>query len=150
QLRSSTAIATTLSGGLDSGLVTTGAARELERRGERITAYTSVPAKGFVPSQRPGGEADDGAYAREVAGSAPNIDHVLVSPDGFCTLDVIPAIHEQSCTPTKSVTNLLWLDPISRRVADRGERVLLMGQTGNATISFSGAGALHELAILGR
>jgi asparagine synthase (glutamine-hydrolysing) len=149
QLRSTSAISTTLSGGLDSGAVTAMAARLLSGHTARVTSYTAVPEAGLIPSARRGWETDDREYAREVAASFPNIDHQLVSPAGRCTLDVVSALHESARTPSKSSTNLLWLDAISRRVAASGSRVLLLGQHGNAAFSWRGQATVWELAVHG-
>jgi asparagine synthase (glutamine-hydrolysing) len=150
QLRSSTPLSTTLSGGLDSGAVTATAARLLSSRGVRVTAYTSVPESGLLPSERSGWEADDRGYAQEVAAGFANIDHRLVAPRGRCLLDVVPSIHDLTLTPAKSATNLLWLDAISRLTAESGSRVLLTGQLGNTAFSWRGDGTVWELAMHGR
>ncbi|HEX8152264.1 MAG TPA: asparagine synthase-related protein, partial [Thermoanaerobaculia bacterium] len=150
QLRSSSPISSTLSGGLDSGSVTAMAARLLAARGERLTAYTSVPEARLTPSARENWEADDEPYAAAVAAAFDNIDHRLVAPSGRSVLDVLPSIHERSGAPSKSATNMLWLDGISASAAAAGSRVLLVGQQGNAAFSWTGAGAVWELASRGR
>jgi asparagine synthase (glutamine-hydrolysing) len=149
-LRSRVPISSTLSGGLDSGLVTTTAARQLAANRQSITAYTAVPSPGLTPSERQDWETDDRGYASEVVAATGNIDHRLVSPDGQCTLDVVSQIHDRSLTPTKSATNLLWLGAISSSAARAGSRVLLMGQAGNTALSWRGIGAIYELAMRGR
>ena len=150
QLRSSTALSSTLSGGLDSGSVTATAARLLSEPGAGLTAYTSVPEEGMEPSRRPGWEPDDRGYAAEVAARHANVDHVLVPPRGRCVLDVLPEVHERAVTPTKSCTNLLWLGGISSSAAASGSRVVLVGQHGNAGYSWRGENQIWELTRLGR
>ena len=150
QLRSSTPVSTTLSGGLDSGSVTATAARLLASRGMRLTAYTSVPEDGLRPSERPSWDADDRHYAAAVAAQHPNIDHKFVSPEGTCVLDVLHSIHRRACTPVKPATNQIWLDRISTLAANAGSRVLLLGERGNAAFSWHGSGVVWELATLGR
>jgi asparagine synthase (glutamine-hydrolysing) len=147
QLRSSSPISSTLSGGLDSGCVTATAARLLAPRGERLTAYTSVPEDGLATSKRPNWEPDDRFYAAEVA-AACNVDHKLVAPAGRSTLDVSRLVYERSRTPVKSATNLLWLDGIAAAASASGSRVLLVGQQGNAGFSWRGEDTIWELAML--
>jgi asparagine synthase (glutamine-hydrolysing) len=146
QLRSSSAISTTLSGGLDSGSVTATAAR---LSSSRITAYTSIPEPGLAVSQRPNWEPDDRTYAAEVAAMYDNVDHRVVPPGGRCALDVIASIHARSHTPSKATTNMLWLDGISAAAAAAGSRVLLTGQYGNAAFSWRGDGTISELVMNG-
>jgi asparagine synthase (glutamine-hydrolysing) len=146
QLRSSTPISCTLSGGLDSGCVTALAARALENRGEGLTAYTAVPTRGLAPSQRSGWEPDDRRYAHQVAAGQGNVHHRLISPGGQSVLDLLPRIHDRACTPTKSTTNLLWLDGISSSAASQGSRTILLGAHGNAGFSWRGTNHLWELA----
>jgi asparagine synthase (glutamine-hydrolysing) len=149
-LRSRGPVSTTLSGGLDSGSVTAMAARLLAPTGSRLTAYTSVPEAGLVPSERPNWEADDSSYAAAVAAQHDNVDHRLVRPGGRCVPDVAPLIHARSRTPTRAATNLLWLDRISSLAAASGSRVLLTGQLGNAAFSWRGDGTVWELLMHGR
>ncbi|HEX8263465.1 MAG TPA: asparagine synthase-related protein, partial [Allosphingosinicella sp.] len=150
QLRSSSPISSTLSGGLDSGSVTAAAARLLSDRGGQLTAYTSVPETGLTPSQRYNWEPDDSGYAAEVAAGLGNVDHRLVAPEGRCTLDVSRSLVERSRTPAKTATNLLWADAIAARMAASGSRVLLVGQRGNHAFSWRGQNTVWELAMLGK
>jgi asparagine synthase (glutamine-hydrolysing) len=144
-LRSVGGIAATLSGGLDSTLVSATAACELKRHGRSITAYTSVPEPDLPCAHRHGWESDDSPYARAVVAGHDNMRHVAVTPGGLCPLDILPAIHEGSCTPVRNQANHLWMGHISRMAAQSGARVLLTGAMGNATISASGEGAVRGL-----
>jgi asparagine synthase (glutamine-hydrolysing) len=150
QLRSSSPISSTLSGGLDSGSVTAAAARLLSDRGAHLTAYTSVPETGLEPSQRPNWDPDDRAYAAEVAAGLPNIQHRLVAPEGRCTLDVSRTVADRSRTPIKTATNLLWADAIGATMSTCGSRVLLVGQRGNHAFSWRGQSTVWELATFGK
>jgi asparagine synthase (glutamine-hydrolysing) len=144
-LRSVGGIAATLSGGLDSTLVSATAARELKHDGRCITAYTSIPEPGLPCAVRPGWESDDSPYARAVVTAHDNMQHVAVTPGGLCPLDILPAIHEYSRTPVRNQANHLWMGHISKMAAQSGARVLLTGAMGNATISASGEGAVRGL-----
>ncbi|HEX8192598.1 MAG TPA: asparagine synthase-related protein [Allosphingosinicella sp.] len=145
-VRSSGPISSTLSGGLDSGAVTAAAAGLLAREDLRLTAYTSVPEPGLAASRRPNWEADDSAYACEVAGGLGNVDHRLVRPGGRSTIDVAEAMARTSSHPAKSATNLLWLDRIASEMKEAGSRVLLTGQRGNGAFSWRGQNTVGELA----
>lgn len=144
QLRATTPIASTLSGGLDSGLVTSMAAKRLGEAGLGLLAYTAVPEPGLACRERPGWEADDGGYAAEVAARYGNIAHLRVSPGLRCPLDLLPGVYARTCAPLKHGSNLPWIDRIMRASVAAGARVMLVGQMGNQTVSFSGQGAVAE------
>lgn len=150
QLRSRAPISSTLSGGLDSGCMTAVAAKFLSARGERLTAYTSVPEAGVPTSERLNWDPDDRAYAAQVAALYSNIDHRLVPPGGRSAIEVAERLQRRSLTPTKSATNLLWLEAIYTSMNASGSRILLVGQHGNAAFSTGGQGSVLELARLGR
>ena len=145
QSRSVGGVSTSLSGGLDSGLVTAIAANRFASDGTPLTAYTSVPEPGLPLQTRANWEADDGPYARDVAARYPNIRHRLIHPAGRSSIDVMPALFDTERIPMKSVSNLSWIDTISRECVAAASPVILNGGVGNATISYSGAGALIEL-----
>jgi asparagine synthase (glutamine-hydrolysing) len=150
QLRSSTPVSTTLSGGLDSGAVTAIAARLLAPRNIRLTAYTSVPEDGLPRAERPFWDSDDRHYAAATAALHGNVDHRLVSPEGRCLLDVLHSIHQRARTPVKPATNQIWLDRISTLAAGAGSRALLLGERGNTAFSWHGQDVVGELAAHGR
>ena len=149
-LRASGAIASTLSGGLDSGLVTALAARHLRKSGRELAAYTSIPERGLPCSTRAGWDADESALAASVAAAHDNLRHVFVSPGKRCGLDLLSSLITETRAPARNLSNLLWADAISKSCLDRGGRIVLTGQSGNATVSWSGAGATAELLRMGR
>ena len=138
-------ISATLSGGLDSGLVAATAAGQLRASGRGLTAYTAVPTPRMAGTVGSGWDLDDGPYASAVAAMHPNVRHVLVNTGTQCSLDVIPEIHARDYGPTKNVSNMVWFDAIAASLRASGSRVLLVGQAGNGTISWAGAGAPAEL-----
>lgn len=150
QLRSSAPLSSMLSGGLDSGCVTAAAADMLAARGEGLSAYTAVPAEGLTRSQRAGWEADDSGYAAEVARRFENVKHHLVPPAGRCALHPLQRVANRSMTPSKTATNLLWIDAVADSAAACGSRVLLTGQRGNFGFSWRGQNTIWELAMRGK
>ncbi|HEY6926858.1 MAG TPA: asparagine synthase-related protein [Steroidobacteraceae bacterium] len=137
RLRLTGGVATTLSGGLDSTLVTATAATLLAERGSELTAYTCVPHSDLPRLERKGWDSSDLDYAASVARMYPNIRHVTLSSGGLCALDLIPATHASSRTPVRNGANHLWLGRISRLANASGARVILTGQRGNVTVSSS-------------
>ena len=149
-LRSTSGVSTTMSGGLDSTLVSTTAALQLKARGQTITAYTSVPEPGLACAEFPNWESDDWPYAAAVAALHDNMEHVAVTPGGRCSLDIIGDVHRTARTPVRNVANYIWCNEIAFRSAQRGARVVLGGSKGNATVSYEGDGALGDFFWQGR
>ena len=150
RLRTNGTVSSTLSGGLDSGLVTATAARQLRGRGARLVAYTAVPTPGVPRFERPGWDSDDSPYATETASLHDNVDQRFVSAEGRCVLDLLADFHGRACTPTKRISNFLWLEPITTSVRQSAGRVLLLGEMGNGTISWPGMGRFGQLIGLAR
>jgi asparagine synthase (glutamine-hydrolysing) len=138
RLRACGAVASTLSGGLDSTLVAATAARELAAKGAALDVYTAVPEPGLPTNSRPGWDTDDSPWARAVTGLHTNMRHHLVAPGGITPLDILPAVHAVSRTPIRNTANLVWSWQISARAAALGCRVILCGDHGNLSVSYTG------------
>ncbi len=134
-----------LSAGLDSGAVTTSAAEMMGSAG-RIFAFTAVPRPGYDGHAPEGRIGDEGPVAGEVARRYPNIEHILVrSRDGpLGRLDRRYLLTEQ---PILNPSNLGWIDEIKQQCSSRGLTVLLTGELGNLSLSYSGTGLLHHLFL---
>lgn len=136
RLRSSKAIGSHLSAGLDSSSVTAGAARLLAMKGKSLTAFTAVPRPGYngvaLPWQRP----FEGDTAAELAQLYPNIEHVRVDSSGYGLMDTVRDWTAAMDEPVVNATNLLWISAIQDRARERGLGVLLEGSCGNGTISW--------------
>ncbi len=145
RLRTTGRVAVMMSGGLDSTLVAGTAARQLRESGQCITAYLSVPEPGFSCSVREGWEADDSPYATAVARMHDNLRLMKITPGGNCTLDVASRLHAVSRTPVRNGANHIWFLRSCSEARATGARVMLQGGRGNATISWTGNGALHDL-----
>ena len=141
-LRSTTPVSSTLSGGLDSGLVTAAAARQLREHGRTLKAYTSAPREGSSVFQRARWDADDSPFSAQTAAFHPNIEHIVLRGDGRVALDLIADIHQRSGQPVRNGANHLWLDDIARNI---GPGVLLTGARGNFSVSYTGNGGFAEL-----
>jgi asparagine synthase (glutamine-hydrolysing) len=137
RLRSLRPVATTLSAGLDSSSVTALAAEALRERGERLTAFTSVPiheAAHLVP----GAIADEWPLAHAVAERWDNIEHVPIRAETTSPLAAVArslAIYPQ---PAHTAGNLFWVLAIYAAAQTRGLGVMLTGQMGNGGTSWSG------------
>lgn len=146
-LRASSAVSATLSGGLDSSLVTAAAARMLGEAGGEMTVYTSAPQIGRPVYRRRRWEPDDAPYAAETAALYPNLRHVVFRSEDRCALDLLPGMHQRSGTTVRNGGNHVWLDRMAQEALHRGSRVLLTGARGNFGISHTGLGAIRELLL---
>lgn len=150
RLRTTGAIASQLSGGLDSSLVTATAARLLAERGEGLTAYTHVPLRNAPLEERADRVLDEWPLAATVARRFANIEHVAVEARDRLLADDLDSHLFAFEHPPLNLCNNLWLNEIARQAAARGKKVLLIGSMGNATVSQAGMERLPELLLSGR
>ncbi|HYJ83314.1 MAG TPA: asparagine synthase-related protein [Allosphingosinicella sp.] len=147
QLRGAgSAVATHLSAGLDSSAVTSAAAILFPGR---VLAFTSVPPdhRSALPRGRFGSE---GALAARTASLYPNVEHRLVETPGRLPLEDLDWELDLFERPDINLPNLAWANRINDAVAAEGVNVLLVGTTGNLSISYAGGERLGELLARGQ
>jgi asparagine synthase (glutamine-hydrolysing) len=142
-------VASQLSGGLDSTAVTATAARSLAPEGGTVTAFTAVPRSDYV-TPSPDRLTDEGALAAATAGLYPNLDHVLVPGEGRSPFDALERSFFLFERPIFGLVNLTWVSAICREARRRGLTIMLTGDMGNATLSYSGLELLPALLRSGR
>lgn len=137
-------LAAMLSGGFDSAGVVATAAR---LRGELpVLAYTRVAG-----APHPYAGLDERSHAASVAALYPNVDWRVIddAPDARpgppADWDAVERGHPQLAS-----FNLGWYDPVHAAAEAAGADVLLVGNSGNITLSYSGQPLLAELAAAGR
>lgn len=151
RLRSTGPITSTLSGGLDSSLVTATAARRLGQTGRRLTAFTHVPLPGAQVEEGPNRTADEGPLARRLVRDHPNIDHVLVTAEDRRIGDTLDQRFHFSEMPALNLCNEVWMTEIARLAAGgRRGAVILTAVLGNMTVSDEGLEGLNSLLYGGR
>lgn len=149
-LRSSGPIASHLSSGFDSSTVTALAAQQLGHVNQRLTAFTAVPREGFDGPVPRGRHGDESRGARALALRFTNIDHELVRIGHGSYLDEMRADHEAMDVVSKAPFNMAWVNAIHGRAQALGCKVLLTGQQGNMSISYTGETYLAALLRSGR
>jgi asparagine synthase (glutamine-hydrolysing) len=150
QLRRNGPIGVMLSGGLDSGALAVLAAERLAADGEMLACYTEVPPPGFSAAVPPGRYADETPYVTALARMHPNLSLRFVTGHQRGLLDCIEDYFDACETPFRNAANRPWMEAIHERAAADGVRVLLAGDHGNVTASWSGDGLLVELLRAGR
>lgn len=135
-LRSNGSTAVTLSSGLDSSAVACTAAPILDRRGEKLYSYTSVPMKGFVSEDDGYSITDESGGPKLIAEVYPNVIPEFVSCEGKSAFGEMERFVRCLEVPGKSNANMVWIDEIYRRASENGSRIVIKGQFGNSTISY--------------
>ena len=140
-LRSRKPVAATLSGGRDSGSVVAMAAPLLASQGRSLTAYTSVPclAADGAGESRMGNEWELAHATALLAGA--NVQHIPVDAAEYTVLQGIEHILDIHDGPSHAASNHYWLQAVTEAAARNGAGVVLTGQMGNATVSWSGSGS---------
>lgn len=139
--RTSGALGSHLSAGLDSSGVTATAARLCTP--DRLFAFTSVPSKSVSDSCD--GIADEGPLASATAECHANIDHFRVTTGGASPLAGLDRHFRLFERPILNPCNAVWSDAINDAAQARGVKVMLTGQMGNMSISHSGTQQLSQL-----
>ena len=147
QLRGADAgVATHLSAGLDSSAVTATAARLFPGT---VYAFTGTPRPAFDGVLPRGALGDESEAAALVARQFPNVTHIAVSGEGS-PLDHLDSTFGFYQGPELHLCNAVWIQAINKAVRERGLRVLLIGDEGNLTISYSAEEYLPYLLRHGR
>lgn len=122
-----------LSGGLDSTTVLAFAAR-LERLRPGLRAYCAVAgtAQLLIPRGR---LADEWPLAERAAAHVGVGAEPLRNDPSFNWLNACDDFHRRTMMPLPTPANLWWLRALERQAVRNGHRLILTGQSGNATFS---------------
>lgn len=140
-LRTQKPIAATLSGGRDSGSVVAIAAPLLALQGRGLKAYTSVPC--FPPdgaSKTELGNEWEMAHATAVL-AGDNVEHIPIDAASFGVLQQIVRLLDFHGGPTHGIGSSYWVHAIMEAASRSGTAGLLIGDMGNATVSWTGNGS---------
>ncbi len=139
-------VATTLSGGLDSSAVTATAAALLRDRGRMLAAFTSVPLAdtGSYVGERFG---DEFPLAEATARFAGNVELFPVAAGNLSPMEGLRRLLEIQNEPGHSAANAYWIFELERAARAHGCRVLLTGQMGNGSVSWTGHLSSQPLAV---
>ena len=152
QMRSAGPIGSHLTGGLDSSSVSVLAASFMARSGHKLRTFTHVPREGFEGQATPGWYVDERPFVEEIASFNGNIIPTFVASDqgDGDDFDELERFFYFAESPVRNVANLGWMLGVSRAARRQGCRVLLGGQFGNLTISWSGWSQIARHARHGR
>ncbi len=145
RLRAVGPIACSLSSGLDSGSVTSSAAHLSRGENREIHAYTSVPiynTNGFLGKQY-GDEFPKAAVVARFIG----VEHYPVPAADYSPIHAIREMLRAYDEPGHAACNAYWMIDIRRGARQRDSRVLLIGQSGNMSISWLGSPLSHSIGF---
>ncbi|WP_265527985.1 asparagine synthase-related protein [Sphingomicrobium marinum] len=136
-------IAAQLTGGLDSSLVVSHAAKKASLVTLTGTHHGAPvdPGRGYF--------LDEAARAAATA-KALDVPHYVARSDRTSLLDQIDTWQAHLGEPIANADNLSWLDPLYRKARDLSASRILTGALGNFTLSWPGSGALAELLRRGK
>jgi asparagine synthase (glutamine-hydrolysing) len=140
-LRTQKPVAMTLSGGRDSGSVASLAAPMLAAQGRELAAYTSIPvlSPDGAGNSKLGNEWEQADETALLAGA--NVRHIPIDAAEYGVLQGIHHLLDVHDGPSHAANNHFWLQAIYETVARSGAGVVLSGQMGNATVSWTGNGS---------
>ncbi|MCC5936999.1 MAG: hypothetical protein JJU34_06940 [Lunatimonas sp.] len=125
-----------LSGGLDSGSVSVLVAEALRPSGGRLLSFTGTTSAPPKESQYKFENED--YYAGLTAKYAGNIDQQICDGTSYPLLDSIAYSVSTFQELSHGIGNLHWIYEISDRAKQLGANLMLVGQQGNATVSWNG------------
>jgi asparagine synthase (glutamine-hydrolysing) len=134
-----------LSAGLDSSTVAVHAAPRLAEQGRRLIAWHNTALALVDCPPRAGWAPDESAQVRQIIESHPTIELNVTHTPGCSPFEDVERYFRIASAPVKNVTNWLWMDRAFASARQLGLRVMLTGQKGNATISYSGIFLLRQL-----
>ncbi|HEV7289695.1 asparagine synthase-related protein [Sphingomonas sp.] len=148
-LRTADAPGVMMSGGLDSSAVAASAARMLDP--DPLDTYTSEPPPDRELAARGGWYDRERPYVDALAARYPNMrPHFCHSTELAAFEDDPTPFFLAGGRPQINAAHIGWFDPIYRAAQRNGHTVLLTGQSGNLTLSYSGLRGLADLARTGR
>jgi asparagine synthase (glutamine-hydrolysing) len=148
RLRAQKDVGVTLSGGLDSSSVTGLAARALRETHKRLRAYTSAPIYDVSHTVDGNRFGDELPLAQASAVFVGNVDLIEIRSRHHTPLQAIRRGLEIHDEPGHAAGNLYWILDLMSSAKEDDIGVLLSGQGGNATISWTGATLGRRLARL--
>ncbi|MHA8061891.1 asparagine synthase-related protein [Aquirufa beregesia] len=127
-----------LSSGFDSSTITTVAAEIFKKDKKRLTAFTSIP-KEKTSDYFPEHTATDESYLSiPTAQFLGNVDHIIVQSENQSIIKNIYDSLELHHAPLHAAGNMFWIHQIYLDAQSKDIDTMLIGQSGNTTLSWTG------------
>lgn len=128
-----------ISGGLDSSSVTAMAAHLLQKKGQKLHAFTAIPNGLSGPSYKKNWYYHEMPRVQKVLDQYPNIEHqAYLSNPETDPYQLLSQFYPYTDQPYRNISNFDWIVGHLEEAHQRGIKVLLTGGFGNATISWTG------------
>ncbi|OGT32042.1 MAG: hypothetical protein A3E87_10880 [Gammaproteobacteria bacterium RIFCSPHIGHO2_12_FULL_35_23] len=138
-LRSDYPIAAQISGGLDSSSVASMAAKLLTKTNKPLYGFTAIPHSLNETSYRANWHYNELSRVETILKMFPNISHFAYQTnptlDIFATLSTYYPLIDQ---PYRNIKNFEWIVASLNYALQNNCRIMLTGQHGNSTLSWSG------------
>ena len=138
RIRHGNSVSSMLSGGLDSGSVVTVAAKLLREQGRTLHTYSHVPHLDLEGLDIGGRTGNEKPFMEATAARHANIVSHFIDSAHLSLLQGIRESNRILLEPIHAACNAYWLLDLPAQAAANGHDVLLSGEMGNATISYSG------------
>jgi asparagine synthase (glutamine-hydrolysing) len=138
-----------ITGGLDSSSIAVVAADMMAASGHRLNTFTAVPESGFAREELRGRYFDETPYVRRIAEFNRNILPHFIAQSNDPIQEKIAEVIRMSGLICGTL-NCLWGVDMYAAARAAGHNVMLGGEMGNLTMSYSGYGLLTELFRTGR
>jgi asparagine synthase (glutamine-hydrolysing) len=139
-------IASHLSGGLDSGSVSWLASKYLKAQGRPLHGYTGT--EHFDTSATLKGRGNEDQYAKITAAATGHINQRSFSCPDASLLESIRDIVSNSFEVAHGVGNIFWIHAISAFARNEGIDTLLVGQVGNASVTWQGISGKRAFKLM--
>ena len=136
--------AISLSGGFDSQAVAVYALAELSKDAT-LLGLTRVPEPGWDGVDAPGDFGDESAHVRALAAMHDRLNPEFIDAAGLGFDHRLDEMFLMAGVAPRNAMNIFWIHELNDRARSRGCDVILGGDSGNLTFSFSGMGALPTL-----
>lgn len=115
-----------------------------------MIAFTAAPRIGYETRLNKGRFGDESGHAAAVAALYRNMRHVIVRSGHRSPVAALDRNFFLYDRPILNLCNAVWLDAIADEARREGLGILLTGQMGNLSFSYTGAESLADLLARGR
>ncbi len=128
-------VAISLSSGFDSSSVGALAAITLQESHKNLYTFTYVPFEKPATDHNTNNIHDESKPVKEIGAMYPNMIQQFLNNDGKNCVEDLPDITNTLEIPIKAVANMPSLFEVFQKAREKNCRILLTGQTGNASVS---------------